>query len=757
VEKRGVAFRGCVNRGVIAALMAIVVGCSGGDEPPEGFKLGRWPDGPADVPRWGPLATTNLVPRGSVWRYLDNGTNQGTAWREPGFDDTGWRTGAAQLGYGEGDEATTLGYGPDPNNKYVTNYFRRSFVVSEVSPYQKLTLRLLRDDGAIVYLNGIEVFRTNLPGGTIDYRTLALTATVDENVYFEVALDARTNPALLRSGTNVLAVEVHQSWYASSDLSFDLELMGEPATGPTPPGPIPSAFVSSHLDNYGPWDAAGIATAWRHGLVITHPRQSQLTRSIVSQIQLGADGVPSGDDVKVICYVSIGEDLRSAGVTDEQARVDPRFIGDGTGPRIDPRGPNADGMSLAGIDPRGVPSSGGGFASFYLDDNSVDRNGVGDGIPDRNQVFNAFFVNAGDPNWFPVVDAMTLDGGDGQSGLREAMTLDYGRGLGCDGVFLDTLDTAAPNQYTDANSFNQSEFEWTAPGFSDFVRRVRAAYPSKLIVQNRGLFFLDPRHPQYQFSTRAWIDYLFFESFRLDSTTGHQFDPYFFPDNNYNVGPKLLAEAGRGAGFQILSLGYAEGPPTEISTATLLGQSTLGLESLLEDIRITEDRMGFRHYLTNGLVSLVNPFVLEHHSMADTEPPVWTSSFNDRNPGFPAAPEEPTARPGIREAIPGPGQVTVRWDIARDKFPVRYALYYQTQPFDFANDPELTAATRVELAPQVPLNYPGFGGPNVYANEASVGGLAANQTYYLVIRAHDLSPARHEERNQIVLSVTPTP
>jgi hypothetical protein len=91
------------------------------------------------------------------------------------------------------------------------------------------------------------------------------------------------------------------------------------------------------------------------------------------------------DDVKVICYVSVGEDSRSAHVTDQQARLDPRFIGDGTGPRVDPRGPNADGKSLAGIDPRGASSNGGsGFASFYLDDDSMNCQGQGDGIRDRN-------------------------------------------------------------------------------------------------------------------------------------------------------------------------------------------------------------------------------------------------------------------------------------------------------------------------------------------------------------------------------------
>src|SRR5262249_33094290 len=69
-------------------------------------------------------AATNLVSQGAAWRYLDDGTDQGTAWREVSFDDSAWASGPAQLGYGDGDEATVVSFGPDANNKYITTYFR---------------------------------------------------------------------------------------------------------------------------------------------------------------------------------------------------------------------------------------------------------------------------------------------------------------------------------------------------------------------------------------------------------------------------------------------------------------------------------------------------------------------------------------------------------------------------------------------------------------------------------------------------------
>ncbi len=169
-------------------------------------------------------AQTVLVPAGSVWRYLDNGSNQGTAWRAPAFNDGAWASGPAQLGYGDGGEATVVGYGPNASNKYITTYFRRSFNVVDRSAFSGLTLRLLRDDGAVVYLNGVEIVRSNMPSGTIAYRTLASTAIsgTGESTFVSATLGI----GALVNGTNVLAVEVHQSGATSSDLSFDLELIG---------------------------------------------------------------------------------------------------------------------------------------------------------------------------------------------------------------------------------------------------------------------------------------------------------------------------------------------------------------------------------------------------------------------------------------------------------------------------------------------------------------------------------------------------
>ena len=167
--------------------------------------------------------TDHLVASGAVWSYLDDGSDQGTAWRAPAFDDSGWSQGASQLGYGDGDEATVVSFGPNSSDKYETTYFRHQFDVPNPAQYSLLALRLMRDDGAVVYLNGSEVVRSNMPAGTIGYTTLASSAMsgAEETNFFWYTLGA----ASLASGTNTLAVEVHQVLVTSSDISFDLELI----------------------------------------------------------------------------------------------------------------------------------------------------------------------------------------------------------------------------------------------------------------------------------------------------------------------------------------------------------------------------------------------------------------------------------------------------------------------------------------------------------------------------------------------------
>jgi len=159
-----------------------------------------------------------LVSYGSNYAYYDNQQEPpaqgGDEWEDLAFDDNSWSTGNAHLGYGDGDETTTI------NSNTYTGYFRQEFNVSDHTLYSDIDLDLIYDDGAVVYLNGIEVWRVNMPGGTINYGTFASSNSGDNET-------ASTNVSnSLVTGNNVLAVEVHQRTSGSSDLSFDFKLTG---------------------------------------------------------------------------------------------------------------------------------------------------------------------------------------------------------------------------------------------------------------------------------------------------------------------------------------------------------------------------------------------------------------------------------------------------------------------------------------------------------------------------------------------------
>ncbi|MYD44018.1 MAG: HYR domain-containing protein [Gammaproteobacteria bacterium] len=156
-----------------------------------------------------------VIRAGSAWRYLDDGSDQGTAWRESDFDDSGWSVGLAELGFGDGDESTTLVTG------HITYYFRQHFEIANPASVRSIALALKRDDGAVVYLNGTEVVRSNMPSGLITYTSVTFGAQDDGNDFHRFTID----PRHLVAGDNVVAVEVHQSSVTSSDVSFDLEMI----------------------------------------------------------------------------------------------------------------------------------------------------------------------------------------------------------------------------------------------------------------------------------------------------------------------------------------------------------------------------------------------------------------------------------------------------------------------------------------------------------------------------------------------------
>ena len=177
-----------------------------------------------------------LVASNSSWRYSDEGVDLGSGWVTNGYNDATWSNGVARLGFSDGAVTVVRG---QPRTNY---YFRQKFVPPAGITFTSLTARVQRDDGVVVYLNGVEAFRDNMPAGTILHSTRpsASVGGTDETAWFTF----NVNPALLQSGTNVISAEVHQFDGTSSDIGFALELTGAgvPSSG------LPSTVVIAATD-----------------------------------------------------------------------------------------------------------------------------------------------------------------------------------------------------------------------------------------------------------------------------------------------------------------------------------------------------------------------------------------------------------------------------------------------------------------------------------------------------------------------------
>lgn len=201
-----------------------------------------------DLPGDSTPTETKLVTFSSDWRYLGDGSDQATAWREAAFDDSIWPTGAGQLGYGDNDEETDVGYTGTSTTKNATTYFRHQFEVPDPTAFSSLNLDLLFDDGAVIYLNGTRIAAANMPAGdpAFDFY-IGSTSTDNERETFTIA------PANLTTGTNTLAVEIHQEGMSSSDISFDLELTALPAENT-----INSLFTNLSTGRFLFWATDGV-------------------------------------------------------------------------------------------------------------------------------------------------------------------------------------------------------------------------------------------------------------------------------------------------------------------------------------------------------------------------------------------------------------------------------------------------------------------------------------------------------------------
>ncbi len=184
-------------------------------------------------------AQVSVIPYGSSWKYWANTqANFQTNWQTVAYNDAAWPSGNGELGYGDGDESTCIPAASPvagtlclpTGNKWPAYYFRKVVNIPDPTVYTNFSFNIDRDDGFVVYVNGVEVSRENIAAGAVSYGTPATSAVEDAIVSFTVATSAFV------AGSNTIAVEVHQASVSgsppvssSSDISFNLQLLGNDA------------------------------------------------------------------------------------------------------------------------------------------------------------------------------------------------------------------------------------------------------------------------------------------------------------------------------------------------------------------------------------------------------------------------------------------------------------------------------------------------------------------------------------------------
>ena len=287
------AFRvSCVAVAVTAAAV-LGSGCVGavGDTPEAGETLdaGNGQQLPGDV---------TLLAANAVWSYREGDAPAG--WTGLNFDASSWKTGKAELGFGDSDETTALSPG---NPRRIAFYFRRTFTVPAAGAYSAVRVRFVRDDGAVLYLNGKEVGRSNMPAGAITSTTPAADVVgirAEEQRTWEVTIPS----SMLTTGINIFAAEVHQSSASSSDVTFRANIVATASkcviAGVTyadgAKNPANPCEICSPLQSVTAWTAASPGAACDDGAYCTVGDQCNATGQCVGTARSCSDALTCTSD-----------------------------------------------------------------------------------------------------------------------------------------------------------------------------------------------------------------------------------------------------------------------------------------------------------------------------------------------------------------------------------------------------------------------------------------------------------------------------
>lgn len=241
--------------------------------------------------------------------------------------------------------------------------------------------------------------------------------------------------------------------------------------------------LHNYLVYYGTWNETKIQQALNFEMIILSPGldDKNIDEKLITRLKKGKDGVlGTKDDILVLAYISIGEDSHiERGARELKAGYRGPVYQDNSGKMV---------------------VSNNGFREWYVDEVKYvigkDKNKIWgedglpktkaghDGIPDENGKWHSYPVDVSNSEW--------------QDDLHKKMKL-YVDTYKCDGLFLDTVDTASP----------WGSYGYQQPAMVDLIVKIRSWFPKTVIVMNRGLFLFE----KYGALLNKNVDGVMFESY----------------------------------------------------------------------------------------------------------------------------------------------------------------------------------------------------------------------------------------------------
>ena len=222
-------------------------------------------------------------------------------WHDLAYDDSDWKSGPTPIGYGSSVGIKTT------SASAITVYFRKAFDIANTSTLSGLGLMVRGCDGAIAYLNGHEMARINFSEGEkILYETMTATPM---NMNKMVPINASNGIQFLRSGKNILCVEIHTYNPATVGISFDSQLIDDKYTILFELGSDWKYYDSGHLPGNQYRDSGTGVEPIR---VAQYPHSAQLLQNYPNPFNPTTSiefSLPASENVTITLYSLLGEEI----------------------------------------------------------------------------------------------------------------------------------------------------------------------------------------------------------------------------------------------------------------------------------------------------------------------------------------------------------------------------------------------------------------------------------------------------------------